>query len=67
VKPGGFTFPPGESARVDYYEDHHSGGSFGFLQVTVAGRTLTGEFVDTSGTVRDRFVLDLDTRKYSSS
>jgi hypothetical protein len=67
VTPGSFTFPKGESARVEYYEDHHHGGSFGFLQVTIAGRTLTGEFVDTSGVVRDRFVLDLDTRLYSSA
>jgi hypothetical protein len=66
VTPGSFTFPNGESARVDYYEDHENGKSFGFLQVTIAGRTLTGAFVDTSGTPRDRFVLDLDTRQYAS-
>jgi len=52
---------------VEYYEDGISGGMFGFLQVTIEARTLSARFVDTSRTVRDGFVLDLDSHTYRAT
>ena len=66
VTPGSFKFPKGDSAQVESFDDQKTGGSFGFLQVTLAGRVLSGQFVDTSKKVRDQFSLDLDRRQYRS-
>jgi Calcineurin-like phosphoesterase len=66
VTPGSFEFPAGDSAQVEYYEDGNSHGSeFGYLRVTLKGRTLKGEFIGaTSNTILDKFKLDLDSHKY---
>ena len=66
VTPGSFKFPAGDSAQVEYYEDNKSHGSeFGYLKVTIKGRTLKGEFMGaTSRDTLDKFKLDLDSHKY---
>ena len=64
VTPGSFQFPKGDSARVEYFDDHTTGGAFGFLQVSLAGRILSGQLVDSSKKVRDKFSLDLDSHRY---
>ena len=47
VAPGSFQFPKGDSAEVEYYDDKDSGGSFGYLKVTIdaKARTLTCQFM----------------------
>ena len=66
VTPGSFQFPAGDSAKVEYYEDYQSPNSeFGFLKVTIEGRTLKGRFIGaTSHKALDEFKLDLDSHKY---
>jgi Calcineurin-like phosphoesterase len=66
VTPGSFKFPKGDSAQVEYFEDGHKDDSeFGYLRVTLKGRTLKGEFIGAkSGQTLDRFKLDLDKHKY---
>jgi acid phosphatase type 7 len=64
VTPGSFAWPQGESATVESYEDKVNGGSYGFLDVGIKGRTLTCRFIDTSGSMRDQIELDLDSHKY---
>ena len=66
VTPGSFQFPAGDSAQVEYYEDGNSDSSeFGYLKVTIQGRTLSGQFIGaTSHKTLDQFTLDLDSHKY---
>ena len=64
VAPGSFTFPSGESACVEAYQDKRRGGSYGFIRVTIANQMLTCTYFDTSGQRGDRFRLDIDTKRY---
>ena len=64
VAPGSFTFPTGESAHVDAYQDKHHGGDYGFIRVTVTNQTLTCTYFDTSGGRGDAFHLDIHTNQY---
>jgi hypothetical protein len=66
VTPGSFQYPEGDSAQLEYYEDGNSpSGEFGFLKVSIEGRTLKGQFVGaTSRKPHDEFKLDLDNHKY---
>jgi Calcineurin-like phosphoesterase len=64
VTPGSFSFPHGEKARVEAYEDEKKGASYGFLQVTIENRVLTCTFYYASGAAGDAFSLDLDRRQY---
>jgi hypothetical protein len=73
VAPDGFSFPTGESARVDAYQDADTetfgettrkGGAYGFVRVTIERRQLTCTFFRVSGKAGDRFALDLDRHQY---
>jgi acid phosphatase type 7 len=58
VKPGSFQFPKGDSAQVVYFDDKDSGGSFGYLKVTIDAKahTLTCQFMG----VKDGGPVSLD-------
>ena len=47
VTPGSYKFPKDDSASVEYYDDVNSGGSFGYLKVTIdaKARTLTCQLI----------------------
>jgi len=66
VTPESFQFPAGDSAKVEYYQDDQSPNcEFGFLKVTIEGRTLKGHFIGaTSHKALDEFKLDLDRHIY---
>jgi hypothetical protein len=67
VTPGSFTFPKGESAQVEAFEDKKRGDSYGFIQVSIEKRVLTCTFYDVAGTAGDTFQLDLDKHQYVKS
>lgn len=64
VMPGSYTLPKHDSLQVVAYEDEKHGGSYGFIEVTIAKRVLTCTFYNTSGGTGDTFSLDLDTHRY---
>jgi acid phosphatase type 7 len=65
VVPGSFQFPAGDSAQVEYYDDHDNGGHFGFVKVTIEARTLRGQFISAaSHQILDQFTLDLENHTY---
>ena len=64
--PRGEALAPGDRVQVVAYNDH----AFGFLRLTVAANTMTGEFFTVappaSPTLFDSFVLDLDSHHIST-
>jgi hypothetical protein len=72
VAPESFSFPTGDSATVEAYEDKDAevapatteGGEYGFVRVSVEQRVLTCTYWNASGAPGDSFSLNLDTHGY---
>ena len=56
--PGSSQSPKGDSVQVEYYDDRETGGSFGYLKVTLDAKahTLTCQFM----AIRNGKVVELD-------
>ena len=63
VKPSTFKFPPGDSAKVKFFDDKKRMGRFGYLKVTLDAKaqTLTCQFM----AVKKRRAVEMDGKTIS--